>query len=1399
VLLPLAGVFVMVAIYGGVRGDWLLALPMVAMSGFSVLGSVVGRVMQRKNREKEAEEKEAAYAEALAHKRARLAQLRQKQQRIRRNADPDLDTLLERARNRDFKLWERRPEDDDFLGLRLGTGALASSVAVSAPHPDMPDPRLDEAHAIEAEYSTVPDVPVTVSIRTGPLGIAGPLRDRIGAARALICNLSVHHSPDEVHLLAIYSTTRTSEWHWLKWLPHAHAFSEEGGKSYLANDSLSAEEVLRGLLEELHRRQNQLYAVERGRTKPDWPWLVVLVEDYALVRDDPAMHLLLNSDSQELNATAIFTVDRPHRVPMGCTAFVECRSDGQLRVCNAGIAKQAPLCWPEQADAALSDELARSLAPVQVHTLQSDSAMPTSVRLLDLVNVKDIDNYDVTHRWTDRSSEHYLKVPIGERRGNQPMELNLDHTGHGPHGLIAGTTGSGKSELLQTLVVSLALTHHPHDVGFVLVDFKGGGTFSDLVDLPHTLGMVTDLSGDLTERALVALEAEMVRRKELFNDAGVNDIGDYQRLYWRQRAEDPLPRVVVIIDEFAELVEDYPAFMDGLIGIARVGRSLGIHLILATQSPAGVVKQQIWANAKFRICLRVEDRQESMSMLRRPEAANLPRMPGRGYLQVGNNEVFELFQVARVAGRYHVAGDTGPLQSDEHIVIAQVSPLGRRNVLFDSHKEEKKASSSPTDIDVVVPRLIDVAEEMGLESLPSPWPDPLPDHIALPDLLLDEGFSGWDGNEWVFDKAALGTQPSGPRFCRECGDSLRAGAEFCKTCGTPVKTRCDQCSSLVRRKARFCPSCGAGVSKPPSRVKKPPSGPHPPASAHRPWLGALMGLLDDPANQRQIPMLLDLADQDGQLIAIGAPGSGKDMWTRTLVMSLARTHTPDELHFYLLEFGGQALKVLADLPHVGGIFTPLDDERVKRLLRLLLDSLDIRKHLCNEAGVDGLIRLRELQPDDTPPAVVIVVTGFMEFRSLFQDEMLQLTRLIREGGPYGIHVVLVGDRAGDVPTAIRSVVARRIALRLADVDEYSLVMGTRLRPSKEQSMPSGRGWYGRPPLEFQTASPGYHADENKQISELKQTVEHMDEAWQGPRPEPVEVLSDEIPLSEVLDRLPAPPTSSPHPQIAVPIGLDAVRMRPTTVDLVDDGPNFLVASTPQGGKTTLLLAWSLALAEFNSPQQVQLVVMSGRRDSLRALRNLPHILDYSCTPEGFCVDGVLDRLLGEIDRREDVLSKSLSLAGRIPHIVAIFDDYNDFASAVGAKQDVQDGLSALIKRGRDVNVHTVVTGPLPNMGVGYADPIVSQLKAECSGFLLRILDATAQNPLAVRLRSSEIKKMPPGRGYIVRKGSEEMIQVATPGDRESILDSVEELKRRWRDEGIRAAVWPDQACSGEQQ
>ncbi len=1369
VLLPLAGVFIMVAFYGGMNGNYLLAIPMGVMSLISVITSIITRASQNKAYKKQVEEKEAAYSKTLQARRNELEMLRREQQRILINKDPDPQVLLFLAQQRDPRLWERTAYDDDFLYLRVGTGALSSTVIVETPNSDFIDSRLNEIYELQQEYSRVPQVPILVDLQAGPLGIVGSLAARNAIARSLICSLAVHHSPDEVYLMAVYSPSQFQDWKWLMWLPHTHVLDRADYRPYLANDSLTAQALFRELLEELHRRQNQWDAACQDGATPNWPWLVLLMADENVMRHDPALDLMLSREGRNLHVTGLFLVENVAHVPSGCASYIECLPQQVVRYIRAGYGTEgAPLeCAGISAGISHCEQLARALAPLQAYSMRSESPLPTHVRLFNLLHIRDIDKEDVCARWQVRDPESYLKVIIGERRGNQPLVLDLNHTGHGPHGLVAGTTGSGKSELLQTLVLGLAFTHHPYDVGFVLVDFKGGGTFSELAKLPHTLGMVTDLSGSLTSRALVALQAEVDKRKRLLNDANVNDIGPYQERFWRGMVKEPLPRLIVIIDEFAELVRDYPDFMDGLIAIARVGRSLGIHLILATQSPAGVVSQQIWANAKFRICLRVESRQESMEMLHRPEAANLPRIPGRGYLQVGNNDVFEIFQVARVAGAYSGGEHTETLlpQQMERIIINEVTPLGTRKELFDSRKiaGTQVAKHTITDLDVAVKHLINEGQRLGIARLPSPWPDPLPERLVLSDLLKELGFGGWNGEIWDFSTNNVDDVQY--KLCPRCGQPLRSNARFCRRCGHAVSFAAESTlNSLL--------------------------SPRSPNLPNRPWLTATLGLLDDPAKQRQLPFHLNLPEQDGHFILVGAPGSGKELWLRTLVMSLVYAHAPDELHLCLIEFGGQALQVFKDLPHTIGYFTAMDEERIQRMLLILGDALTGRKDKCSSMGVDSLVKLRELSPSAAFPAIVVIVTGFSEFRSSFQEEQLQFTRLIREGGPYGIHVVITGDRAGDFPSAINSVVARKATLRLADSTEYAMVLGIAPKISREQQMPVGRGWYGRPPLEFQTAEPARADDERLLIAELQREVRAMQEAvervkiiqptWCSLLPEPVENLPAVLLWNDLLKRIHNMEVESPF--LGVPLGIDTVRMGPVWINLIADGPDFIVAGSSQSGKTNLLWTWTLALATAYSPQQLQFVLLSGRHDSLWPLKPLQHVIEYCRAPDEFLRNRVINKIMDEIQYRENEIPSVGDGTLPFAHWVIVCDDYDEFNNFVSNDREIVAGLERLAKRGRDVNMHTIISGPLPAMGVSFGDPVMRQLKLGRSGILLRLLDAGDQNPLGVRIRATDIRNMSAGRGFFVHNGVEQAVHFATAGDQSAVSDQVAQVNTYWKDQ-----------------
>ena len=323
------------------------------------------------------------------------------------------------------------------------------------------------------------------------------------------------------------------------------------------------------------------------------------------------------------------------------------------------------------------------------------------------------------------------------------VQLNLHEKAHGPHGLIAGTTGSGKSETIQSYILSLAVNFHPHDVGFLLIDYKGGGMAHLFKKLPHLLGTITNLDGAQSMRALVSINAELKRRQRLFNRYEVNHINQYQKKFKNGEAKEPLPHLFLISDEFAELKVNQPDFMKELVSTARVGRSLGVHLILATQKPSGVVDDQIWSNSRFKLALKVADRSDSMEMLHTPDAAEITQA-GRAYLQVGNNEVYELFQSAWSGADYQP--DKDELGIEDH-TIYRINDLGQYEVLnqdlsgLDLADEIKEV---PTELDAIVENIQLLAENQEIAPLPQPWLPPLRERMTLNELEAVDFHKEWN-------------------------------------------------------------------------------------------------------------------------------------------------------------------------------------------------------------------------------------------------------------------------------------------------------------------------------------------------------------------------------------------------------------------------------------------------------------------------------------------------------------------------------------------------------------------------------------------------------------------------------------------------------------------------------
>lgn len=378
------------------------------------------------------------------------------------------------------------------------------------------------------------------------------------------------------------------------------------------------------------------------------------------------------------------------------------------------------------------DVFSRQLSNFKVWENASNAAIPDMLTFLDMYKTSRVEDLDMYHKWLENRTYESMRSLIGQKAGEQPVYLDIHEKYHGHHGLVAGTTGSGKSETLQTYILSLVLNYHPHEVAFILIDYKGGGMAQSFIGLPHLAGVITNLGGNQTTRALLSINAEIKRRQRIFNEYKIKHIDAYIELYRNGEAEEPMPHLLIIADEFAELKKEQPDFVRALVSAARVGRSLGINLILATQKPSGVVDDEIWSNTRFRICLRVADKQDSNEMLKRTDAAYITGT-GRGFLQVGNDEIFDEFQSGWSGAPYT---PEVPFNDDSKAKAVIIGLTGKPEAVKKKKKKKGDNVKKFTQLDAMVQYAANLAEENHIKPLRQIWLPPLPGLFYLDDLEL---------------------------------------------------------------------------------------------------------------------------------------------------------------------------------------------------------------------------------------------------------------------------------------------------------------------------------------------------------------------------------------------------------------------------------------------------------------------------------------------------------------------------------------------------------------------------------------------------------------------------------------------------------------------------------------
>jgi S-DNA-T family DNA segregation ATPase FtsK/SpoIIIE len=678
-------------------------LLLMAMSPLMVVGNLVSDRFGGRRRHRAAVRR---HATELAELEASVAAARWHEERERRAAAPDPAELSGWAALPASRLWERRAADADAFRLRIGLAALPSEVTV---------------RPVTGAPALAPNVPVLVDLdEIGVLGIAGHGRPAVAVTRWLVGQAATLLAPGDLTVVLLTTPANAAHWHWLRWLPHAAGSDAGDCRVKVGADDAGWGRRIAELTRLVERRR-----AERRPARVPYSRVLLVVDGARDLRRLPGLAALL-ADGPAVGISAVCRDTEERLLPQECGAVAVFAPGSSSRLTlrhRDGATVEQVLA--DQVSAGWADTLARGLA--RVEDVAGPGAvsvgLPKAVRLLDLVGLPSPSAAAVVARWRGGGRATAAVIGVGPE-GAVRVDLSAD----GPHALVAGTTGSGKSELLQTLVASLALNNRPDALTFVLVDYKGGAAFRDCARLPHTVGLVTDLDGRLTERALASLTAELRHRERVLADHGAKDI---EALWAHSSAAPPLPRLVIVIDEFATLVEELPEFVRGLVGIAQRGRSLGIHLVLATQRPGGVVSPDIRANTNLRVCLRVTQTAESSDVVDAPDASEIaPGLAGRGFLRTGAGAL-QAFQAARVGGPAPRTPAAGPSTTVEQVPFAA---LGHPAV----GPAVVAADAAPTDLSLLVDAVCTAFAALDRPAPRRPWLDPLPERLTVAELPVGE-------------------------------------------------------------------------------------------------------------------------------------------------------------------------------------------------------------------------------------------------------------------------------------------------------------------------------------------------------------------------------------------------------------------------------------------------------------------------------------------------------------------------------------------------------------------------------------------------------------------------------------------------------------------------------------
>lgn len=1171
------------------------------------------------------------------------------------------------------RVWERRPGDEDFAQVRIGLGPQSLATPLVSPETgpvDQLEPLTAGAmQRFVATHGVLDALPMAVSLRAFyHVTVSGDPQSVRASARALAGSLASLHSPEDLVIVVAAGRAELSHWEWAKWLPHVQlsdTVDGAGSRRLIGSDSRELEQLLATRLTgrpRFHPNASPL---------PDEPHIVVVLDGLSLPPDS-----VLAAPEGLQGVTVLEVVPEELSGARGDLSIVVQPHALHLES-GHGIVYEGT---PDALSYESAEALARQLAPLRMASGgDDDEPLLANLEFTDLLNLGDAASVDTKRTWRARSLAERLRVPIGVGEDGRPVMLDLKEAaqeGMGPHGLCVGATGSGKSELLRTLVLGLAVTHSSETLNFVLADFKGGATFAGMAQMPHVAAVITNLADDLTlvDRMGDSIRGELNRRQEMLRDAGnYANIHDYEKARAAGAPLQPIPSLVLVIDEFSELLTAKPDFIEMFVQIGRIGRSLGVHLLLASQRLEEGRLRGLETYLSYRIGLRTFSAAESRAALGVPDAYELPNVPGSGFLKFGTDEMVR-FKAAYVSGVYR----TGPTRS----ALGGALPVDRRPVLFTAAEVPVRYAAVPqqreetpetddaladTVLDVIVRRL----EAQG-PAAHQVWLPPLDSPPSLDGLL--PGLAAVQGRGL--------TQP---------------GYE------------------------------GAG------RLVVP------------------VGLVDKPYEQRRDPLWVDFSGAAGHMQIVGGPQSGKSTLLRSLIASFALTHTPHEVQFYGLDFGGGGMSAVAGLPHVGGVASRLDPEKVRRTVAEVYGVMTRREEYFRSSGISSIAEFRtkrargQISLTDQPWGdVFLVIDGWGNFRADYEAVESIVLDIAARGLGYGIHLVLTASRSMEVRANLKDHLMNRLELRLGDT------MDSELDRKVAVNVPTGVPGRGQAPgkLHFMGAVPridGLMSDTDLADATAALATE-VSRHWQAPGAPEVRLLPREFPARQL-----PPGDHSPHRGVA--FALDEDNLEPVFVDFEQD-PFFLVFGESESGKSNLLRLLIKQLTERYSGDDCKLFVVDNRR-SLLDVTPSTHLAEY--IPMSNAMDHHMSALAELMQRRTptaDVTAQQLRERSwwRGPTVYVVVDDYDLVSTSSG---NPLGGLTELLPFARDVGVRFIIARSTAGAGRASYEPFMQRMKELGAQGVVLAGDPGEGDVLGgVRPRA-----MPAGRGvFVSRKRGKPLVQ-----------------------------------------